>query len=146
MLRTALLSLILLISLSSSTSMFRKSISRRQTESQYCNAIEGFDCKCLFDRVTCTNDRDLPSTINIIENEKHKYHTVELVITAASDINVNDQTFAPVKELYKPDGQSFEFRIKFERFTALKLSSPGIFNQVFPNNLPAGARKSLVKK
>jgi hypothetical protein len=144
MLRTTLLSLILLISLSSSTSsMLRKSISRRQTESQPCYAIEGFDCKCLLDRVTCTNDRGLPSTINIIENEKHKYQTVELVVTAERDINVNDQTFAPVKELYKPDGQYFEFRIKFEKFTALQLSSPGIFNQVFPNNLPAGARKSL---
>jgi hypothetical protein len=71
---------------------------------------------------------------------------VELVVTAARDINVNDQTFAPIKELYKTDGENFEFRIKFEKFTALHLLSPGIFNRVFPDNLPTGARKALVKK
>jgi hypothetical protein len=146
MLRTALLSLILIVSLSSSTSMLRKSISRRQTDPQYCHAIEGFECKCSYFRVTCTNDRDLPSPINILQNEKHKYQSVELVITAPRDINVNDQTFEPVKELYKPDGDNLEFRIKFEKFTALHLSSPGIFNRVFPDNLPSNARKHLVNK
>ncbi len=145
MLRTAFLSLILIVSLSSSTSMFRKSVFRRQTEPQYCHAIEGFECKCSYYRVTCTTDRDLPSPINILQNEKNKYQSVELVIAAARDIHVNDQTFAPVKELYKEDADNLEFRIKFEKFTALHLSSPGIFNQAFPNNLPSNAKKHLVK-
>jgi hypothetical protein len=145
MFRTALLSLILVVSLSSS-SILRKSISRRQTDAQYCHAIEGFECKCSYSRVTCTNDRDLPSPINILQNEKNKYTSVELVITAARDINVNDQTFAPVKELYKSDADNLEFRIKFEKFTALHLTSPGIFNGVFPDNLPSNTRKHLVKK
>jgi hypothetical protein len=144
MLRTALLSLILIVSLSSSsTSMFGKSISRRQSDPQYCHAIEGFECKCSYYRVTCTNDRDLPSPINILQDEKNKYQSVELVITAARDINVNDQTFEPVKELYKPDADNLEFRVKFEKFTGLHLSSPGIFNRVFPDNLPSNARKHL---
>ncbi len=147
MLRTALLSLILIVSLSSSsTSMFGKSISRRQSDPQYCHAIEGFECKCSYYRVTCTNDRDLPSPINILQDEKNKYQSVELVITAARDINVNDQTFEPVKELYKPDADNLEFRVKFEKFTGLHLSSPGIFNRVFPDNLPSNARKHLVNK
>jgi hypothetical protein len=142
MFRTALLSLILVVSLSSS-SILRKSISRRQTDAQYCHAIEGFECKCSYSRVTCTNDRDLPSPINILQNEKNKYTSVELVITAARDINVNDQTFAPVKELYKSDADNLEFRIKFEKFTGLHLTSPGIFNGVFPDNLPSNTRKHL---
>jgi hypothetical protein len=145
MVRTALLSLILFVSLSSS-SLLRKSISRRQSEPQYCQAIEGFDCKCSYYRVTCTTDRNLPSSINILQNEKQKYQSVELVVQAEADINVNDHTFEPVKELYKPDGDNFEFRIKFEKFTALHLTSPGIFNRVFPDNLPANARKHIVIK
>jgi hypothetical protein len=145
MLRTALLSLILFVSLSTSTSPLRKSISRRQSEPQHCQAIEGFDCKCSSYRVTCTTDRSLPSEVSIVQNEKHKYQSVELVVQAEANIEVSDQTFAPVKELYKPDGDNLEFRIKFEKFTALQLSSPGIFNKVFPDNLPSNARKHLVK-
>jgi hypothetical protein len=146
MLRTALLSLILIVSLSSSTLMVRKPVFRRQLEPQYCHAIEGFECKCSGNNITCKTDRDLPNPINILPNEKNKYQSVELVVEAASDIYVDDQTFAPVKELYKPDADNLEFRIKFEKFTALHLSSPGIFNQVFPDNLPANAKKHLVKK
>jgi len=146
MLRTALLSLILFVSLSSSsTSFIRRTILRRQVEPQYCNAIEGFDCKCSYYRATCTTDRDLPSPLRIVDSEKQKYQSVELVIAAARDINVNEYTFEPVKELYKSDGDNFEFRIKFEKFTALQLSSPGIFNRVFPDNLAPNAKKHLVK-
>ena len=147
MLRTVLLSLILLVSLSSSSnSIIRKSISRRQIEPQHCNAIDGFDCKCSHYRVTCTTDRDLPSTITVLGNEKGKYQSVELVIAAAREINVNDRTFESVKDLYKADGDNFEFRIKFEKFTALHLSSPGIFNRVFPDNAPANARRHIVSR
>jgi hypothetical protein len=143
MLRTALLSLILIVSLPSSTSMLRKSVFRRQLDPQYCHSIEGFECKCSYYRVTCTTDRDLQSPITVSSNEKHKYQSVELVVAAAQNIHVNDQTFAPVKELYKPDADNLEFRIKFEKFTGLHLSSPGIFNQAFPDNLPAQTRKHL---
>ncbi len=146
MLRTALLSLILIVSLSSSTSMVRKSVFRRQLDPQYCQAIEGFECKCSYYRVTCTIDRALPNPIDILPTEKNKYESVELIFAAKRDIYVTDQTFAPFKELYKPDVDNLEFRIKFEKFTALHLSSPGIFNQAFPDNLPANARKHLVKK
>ena len=146
MLRIALLSLILFVTLSSiSTSIIRKTRLRRQFDSEYCDAIEGFECKCLYYRIRCTSDRDLPSTINILPNERHKYLSVELVITASRHIHVNDHTFEPVKELYKQDAENLEFRVKFEKFTALHLSSPGIFNQVFPDNVPAHARKHLVK-
>ncbi|CAF1134590.1 unnamed protein product [Adineta steineri] len=143
MLRTALLCLILVVSLSSSTSIIKKSLKRRQADSQHCEAITGFDCKCNFYRVTCTIDHELPSPIHIVDHEKQKYQSVELVIQAPRDIHVNDQTFEPVKELYKPDGDNLEFRIKFEKFTALHLSSPSIFNRVFPDSLPAHARKHL---
>jgi hypothetical protein len=146
MLRTAFLSFFLLVSLScSSATLLGKSISRRQTDQQYCQAIEGFDCKCSHYRVTCTTDRDLPSSVNIIQNEKHKYQSVELVITAPRDITVTDQTFEPVKELYKPDTDNLEFRVKFEKFTGLNLASPAIFNRVFPDNLPPHAKKHLVR-
>ena len=146
MLSTASFSLILFVSLSSSTSMSRKSIFRRQLNGQDCHAIEGFECKCSYYRVTCTTDRDLPSPIDILHDQKNKYIFVELCIIAKRDIHVSDQTFAPVKELYEPDADNLEFRIKFEQFTALNLSSPGIFNQVFPDNLSANTRKNLVKK
>jgi hypothetical protein len=144
MLRTTFLSLFLFVSLSSSTSLLRKSISRRQSEPTYCQAIEGFDCKCSPYRVTCTSDHVLPSQINVLQNEKQKYPSVELIINGAQEQHVHDYTFEPVKQLYKPDGDNFEFRIKFEKFTALHLSS-GVFNKVFPDNLPANARKNLVK-
>src|SRR5262249_2809996 len=74
-----------------------------------------------------------------------KYQSVELVIMAVRDINVNDNTFEPIKDLYKPDAVNVEFRVKFEKFTALQLSSPGIFNRVFPNTLHEHARKHLVR-
>ncbi|CAF5129200.1 unnamed protein product, partial [Rotaria socialis] len=51
MLRTVFLSLILFVALSS-TSLLRKSIVRRQNEPETCHAIEGFDCKCTYYRVT----------------------------------------------------------------------------------------------
>lgn len=142
MLRTALLALILIVSLSSSSSSstLRKSIARRQTDPQYCHAIEGFECKCSYYRVTCTADRELPSPINVLPNERNKYSSVELVITAARDINVNDQTFAPIKDLFQTDADNYEFRVKFEKFTGLHLSSPSIFNRVYPDN----GRKTLV--
>lgn len=139
MLHTVLLSLILFVSLSSS-------ISRRQIyDPQYCQAIEGFECKCSSYGMTCTNDRDLPSTINIFENEKYKYESVQLIITTEHDIVVNDQTFEPVKELFKPDANNLQFSIIFEKFTGLNLASAGIFNKVFPDNLPVNAWKELVK-
>ena len=77
-------------------------------------------------------------------NEKGKYQSVELVIQAPRDIDVTASTVEPVKELYKTDGDSVEFRLKFEKFTGLHLSSPGIFNRVFPENLPSNVKKSLV--
>jgi len=144
MLRTVFLSLFLFVSLSS-TSLLRKSISRRQSEPEYCQAIEGFDCKCSPYRVTCTSDRVLPQQINVLQKERQKYPSVELIVNGEHKQNVYDYTFEPVKQLYKPDGDSFEFRIKFEKFTALHLSSPGVFNRVFPDNAPSNARKLLVK-
>jgi hypothetical protein len=145
MLRTTFLSLFLFVSLSSSTSLLRKSISRRQSDPTYCQAIEGFDCNCSPHGVKCTSDRVLPSQIKVLQNEKQKYPSVELTINGVQDQHVFDYTFEPIKQLYKPDGDSFEFRIKFEKFTALHLSSPGVFNRVFPDNVPANARKLLVK-
>lgn len=142
MLHTAFLSLILFVALSS-TSLLSKTISRRQTDPEYCRVIDGFDCKCSYYRVTCTSDRDLPSSINVLQNEKQKYQSVELVINGERDQTVREQTFEPVKELYKPDADNFEFRIKFEKFTALHLSSPSIFNRIFPDNIPSNARKVM---
>ncbi|CAF1400946.1 unnamed protein product, partial [Rotaria sordida] len=144
MLRIALLSLILFVTLSSiSTSIIRKTRLRRQLDPEYCHAIEGFECKCSYYRVTCTIDDELPSPINILDDEKQKYKSVELSIRVVHDIIVNDHTFEPIRELYKLDGDHLEFRIKFEQFTALNLSSAGIFNRVFPDNLSQNARKYL---
>ncbi|CAF4336714.1 unnamed protein product, partial [Rotaria magnacalcarata] len=36
-----------------------------------------------------------------------------------------------------------EFRVKFEKFTGLHLSSSGIFNRVFPDNLSSNIRKHM---
>jgi len=143
MLRTVLLSLLLFVSLSS-TSLLRKSISRRQSESEQCNAIEGFNCKCSTYRLTCTSDRVLPSQISILPNERQKHSSIELIISGAHEQNVYEYTFEPVKYLYKPDADTLEFRIKFETFTALQLAS-GVFNRIFPDNLPSNARKYVVK-
>ena len=143
MLRTAFLSLILFVSLSS-TSLLRKSVSRRQSEPQHCQAIEGFDCKCSYYRVSCTTDRDLPQQISVLEGEKQKYQSVELIINGERDQNVNEYTFEPVKQLFKADADNLEFRVKFEKFTALHLSA-SVFNRVYPENLPATARKNMVK-
>lgn len=142
MLRTGFLSLILFVSLSS-TSLLRKSISRRQSEPETCYAIEGFDCRCTSYRVTCTSERDIPQAINVLPNEQQKYQSVELVLNGEREQNVYDYTFEPVKKLFKPDADHVEFRIKFEKFTALGLLSPGIFNKVFPDNLPSNARKVM---
>jgi hypothetical protein len=136
--RIALLSLLLVISVSS-TSLLQKSIVRRQTEPESCQAIEGFDCKCSYHRVTCTSDRDLQSTLSIVPAAKGKYSSVELVI------NIYESTFEPVKQLYAADSDNLEFRIKFEKFTGLHLQSPGVFNRVYPDNLPSGARKHMVR-
>jgi hypothetical protein len=144
MLRTVFLSLFLFVSLSS-TSLLRKSISRRQSEPEYCQAIEGFDCKCSPYRVTCTSDRVLPQQINVLQKERQKYPSVELIVNGEHKQNVYDYTFEPVKQLYKPDADNLEFRIKFEKFTALHLTSPGVFNKVFPDNSPANVRKHIVK-
>ncbi|CAF0850138.1 unnamed protein product [Adineta steineri] len=144
MFRVILLFLILSVTLpTSSISIIRKDRIRRQLDNQHCEAIRGFDCKCSFYRVTCTIDHELPSPINIIENEKHKYQSVELIIEAPRDIHVNEYTYEPVKELYSLDGDHFEFRIKFEKFTALHLSSSSIFNRIFSDNLPLNARTHL---
>ena len=143
MLRTAFLTLVLFVSLSS-TSSLRKLISRRQIEPEYCHAIEGFECKCTHYRVTCTSDQDVTSSIHVLQSEKQKYQSVELVLNGERDHTVHEHTFEPVKELYKPEIHNVEFRIKFERFTALRLSSPSIFNRVFPDNLPLNARKHMV--
>ncbi|CAM4739739.1 unnamed protein product [Rotaria magnacalcarata] len=142
MLRTIFLSLILFVSLSS-TSLLRKSIVRRQNEPETCDAIEGFDCKCTYYRVTCTSDRDLPPSIKVLQNEQQKYQSVELVINGERAQNVHDYTFEPVKQLYKPEADNLEFRIKFEKFSELHLSSPSIFNKVFPDNLPSTVRKIM---
>lgn len=144
MLRTVVLSLLLFVSLSS-TSLLRKSISRRQAEPEQCQAIDGFDCKCSQYRVTCTSDRALPSQISISPSARQKYSSVELIVNGEHDQNVYEYTFEPVQQLYKPDTDNLEFRIKFEKFTALHLTSPGVFNRVFPENAPATARKHLVK-
>ncbi|CAF4052721.1 unnamed protein product [Adineta steineri] len=144
MFRVILLFLILSVTLpTSSISIIRKDRIRRQLDNQHCDAITGFDCKCSFYRVTCTIDHELPSPINIIENEKHKYQSVELIIEAPRDIHINEYTFEPVKELYSLDEDHFEFRIKFEKFTTLHLSSPSIFNRIFSDNLPSNARTHL---
>lgn len=140
--RIAFLSLCLFISLSSA-SLLRKSIARRQADAENCQAIEGFDCKCSYYRVTCTTERELQSTLTIVPQEKEKYSSVELVITGQRDYNIQDSTFLPIKQLYKPDADNVEFRVKFEKFTALNLQSPGIFNRVFPDGLPSNARKYL---
>jgi len=140
---SALLILVLLVSFSSSTTVLKKTLSRRQVDTQPCQVLEGFDCKCVYNRVTCSVDNSLPSPIRIVPNEEHKYQSVELVIAAARDISVNDRTFEPVKGLYKPDADSVDFRVKFEKFTRLDLTSPGFLNRVFPDNLPANARKSV---
>ncbi|CAF1210715.1 unnamed protein product [Adineta steineri] len=145
MLRIVLLFLILSVSLStSSMSIIRKNRIRRQADPQHCEAIAGFDCKCNSYRVTCTIDHELPSPINIMKNEKHKYQSVELTIAAPRNIHVNEHTFEPIEELYKSDGNNFEFRIKFEKFTALHLTSSSVFNRVFPDNLPSNSRTHLV--
>jgi hypothetical protein len=144
MLRSAFLCLIIIVSVSS-TSELRKSISRRQTEPEHCQAIEGFDCKCSHYRVTCTSDRDLPASLNVIQKEKQKYQSVELIVNGERDQNVYEYTFEPVKQLFKADADNLEFRIKFEKYTALHLSSPGVFNRVFPDNALPTARKHMVK-
>ena len=143
MLRSALFSLILLVSLSSTSSILRKSLTRRQADAQPCNAIDGFECKCSHFRVTCTTTRDYSSPLHIISSEKNKYQSVELVIAAQREIQADDRTFEPVKDLYKNEGDTYEFRIKFEKFTALRLVSPGLFNRVFPDNTPPHARKIM---
>jgi hypothetical protein len=68
-----------------------------------------------------------------------------LVVTTQRDVTITDLTFEPIKKLYKPDGDNFEFCVKFKKFTALDLASSGIFNRVFPENLPSNAKKNLVR-
>ena len=144
MLRTAFLCLFLFVSLSSTTTVLRKSLSRRQSEPTACQAIEGFDCQCSIYRITCTSARALPSQINVLPNEKQKYPSVELIINGEQQQHVYEYTFEPVQQLFKPDADNLEFRIKFEKFTALHLSA-GVFNRVFPSNAPSTTRKHLVR-
>ena len=51
-----------------------------------------------------------------------------------------------IQEFYKPNANEIIFDLKFENFTALHLSSLGIFNRGFLDNLPWDARKRLVKQ
>jgi hypothetical protein len=144
MLRTTFLSLLLFVSLSPSSSLLRKSISRRQSEPTNCQAIEGFECKCSTYRVTCTSERALPQQIKVVQSEAQKYPSVELIFSGAHEQNVYEYTLEPVKQLFKPDADNLEVRVKFEKFTALQLSASA-FNRVFPETVPASTRKNLVK-
>lgn len=137
---------LLLIASVSSTSLLKKSIVRRQTDAQTCQAIQGFDCKCSHYRVTCTTDGDLQGTINVLPNEREKYESVELVIQGERDYNIYDSTFESIKQLFKPDPDNLEFRVKFEKFTALHLRSASVFNRAFPDNLRSNARKHMVSR
>ena len=143
MLRTTFLFLFLFVSLSSSSSLLRKSISRRQSEPTNCGAIEGFECKCSTYRVTCTSERAIPQQIKVAQSEAQKYPSVELIFSGAQEQHVYEYTLEPVKQLFKSDADNLEVRIKFEKFTALHLSASA-FNRIFPDNVPANTRKSLV--
>lgn len=142
MLRTAFLCLFLFVSFSSTT-ILRKSLVRRQSEPTQCQAIEGFDCQCSIYRITCTSSRALPTQINVLQNEKQKYPSVELIINGEQEHHVYEYTFEPIQQLFKPDADNLEFRIKFEKFTALHLAA-SVFNRVFPSNAPSTTRKHLV--
>lgn len=140
---TIFFALFFIISLSSA-SVLRKSLSRsRRQDSEPCQAIEGFDCKCSSYRLSCTSSGALPQQINVLQDAKQKYPSVELIIEGAADQNVYDYTFEPVQQLYKPDADILELRVKFEKYTALHLHSPGVFNRVFPPTTPSNARKHL---
>lgn len=141
MLRIALLSLLVVVSCSSAT-LLRKSIVRRQADQVPCQAIEGFDCQCSSYRVSCSSNRDLPHSLNVLPNEREKYQSVELLLNGERDHNVYEHTFEPVKHLFKNDADPMEVRIKFEKFTGLSLQSPGTFNRLFPDS--SSARKHLV--
>ena len=136
--------LFVLVIFSSCSSSLRKSVVRRQAELRLCHAIEGFDCECSYIRVKCTIDRKWTSPWKIVANEKGKYPSVELVIDAPYDIDVNASTLEPVKELYRTGGSNLEFRLELRSFTTFHLSSPGILNRVFPDNLSPEYGKHLV--
>lgn len=141
---TIFFALFFIISLSSA-SLLRKSLSRsRRQDSEPCKAIEGFDCKCSSYRLSCTSNGALPQQLNVLQDAKQKYPSVELIIEGAQDQNVYDYTFEPVQQLYKPDADILELRIKFEKYTALHLHSSGVFNRVFPPTTAPNARKHLV--
>lgn len=145
MMHRALLALIFIVSVSSA-SLLKKSIVRRQSDAQNCQVIQGFDCKCSHYRVTCTTDGDLQSGINVLPNQQEQYASVELVIQGEREYSIYDSTFEPIKQLYKTDVGHLDFRIKFEKFTALHLRSPGIFNRVFPDNLQSKAKTTIVSR
>lgn len=126
-----------------SSSIIEKSLKRRQADATPCVAIQGFDCKCSYYRLTCTTDRNLPSQFNVDANEKGKYQSVELVIAAQADVQVTDRTFEPIKSFFKLETDNLEFRVKFEKFLSLQLSSPGIFNNIFPETISSTVRKHI---
>jgi len=142
MMHRALLALIFIVSVSSA-SFLKKSIVRRQSDAQQCQVIQGFDCKCSHYRVTCTTEGDLQSGINILPNQQEQYASVELVIQGEREYSIYDSTFEPIKQLYKTDVGHLDFRVKFEKFTALHLRSPGIFNRVFSDNLRSKAKTTI---
>ncbi|CAF1238449.1 unnamed protein product [Adineta ricciae] len=91
----------------------------------------------------CTATQPFSVPVKILDTEKSKYQSVELTISEEQDIFIDDRTFEPIKELYDFTANISEFRIKFEKFTALHLMSPGIFNRVFPDNLSPNTRKHM---
>ncbi|CAF4885523.1 unnamed protein product, partial [Rotaria sp. Silwood1] len=147
MLHRILSNLILLISLtlssSSSSSMLWKSISRRQNEFPLCNPIEGFECLCSYSRLSCRTNHGFSLPLIISDDEKNKYESIELIISTEDEVQVNDRTFESIKQLLKTEENHLEFIIKFEKFSELRLSSPGLFNNIFPDNLSLYSQKHI---
>ncbi|CAF1370707.1 unnamed protein product [Rotaria sordida] len=147
MLRIILSSLILLLSLtqssSSSSSMLLKSISYRQNQFPLCNPIHGFECLCSYFRLICRTNHGFSLPLIILEDEKNKYESIELIISTEDEVKVNDQTFELIKQLFKNEGNHLEFIIKFEKFSELHLLSPGLFNNIFPDNLFSYSQKHI---
>ncbi|CAF4877993.1 unnamed protein product, partial [Rotaria sp. Silwood1] len=147
MLHRILSNLILLISLtlssSSSSSMLWKSILRQQNEFPLCNPIEGFECLCSYSRLSCRTNHGFSLPLIISDDEKNKYESIELIISTEEEVQVNDRTFESIKQLLKTEENHLEFIIKFEKFSELRLSSPGLFNNIFPDNLSLYSQKHI---
>ncbi|CAF1341101.1 unnamed protein product [Rotaria sp. Silwood1] len=147
MLHRILSNLILLISLtlssSSSSSMLWKSILRQQNEFPLCNPIEGFECLCSYSRLSCRTNHGFSLPLIISDDEKNKYESIELIISTEDEVQVNDRTFESIKQLLKTEENHLEFIIKFEKFSELRLSSPGLFNNIFPDNLSLYSQKHI---